>query len=38
MYIKTLSIKEFQDYTQNSKYNNFHQSINYAFLKSEEGY
>ena len=38
MYIKTLSIKEFQEYTQNSKYNNFHQSINYAFLKSEEGY
>lgn len=38
MYIKTLTIKEFQDYSQNSKYNNFHQSINYAFLKSEEGY
>ncbi|MGN1379423.1 MAG: lipid II:glycine glycyltransferase FemX [Bacilli bacterium] len=38
MYIKTLTIKEFQDYSQNSKYNNFHQSINYAFLKSEERY
>ena len=38
MQIKTLSIKEFQDFCENYNYKNFHQSINYAFLKSEEGY
>ena len=38
MQIKTLSIKEFQDFCENYNYKNFHRSINYAFLKSEEGY
>ena len=38
MQIKTLSIKEFQDFCENYNYKNFHQSIHYAFLKSEEGY
>lgn len=38
MYIKTLSLSEFEEYSEKHMYHNFHQSINYALLKSEEGY
>lgn len=38
MYIKTLSLSEFEEYSEKHVYHNFHQSINYALLKSEEGY
>ena len=38
MYIKTLSLSEFEEYSEKHVYHNFHQSVNYALLKSEEGY
>lgn len=38
MQIRTITLKEFQDFSENWEHQNFHQSISYALLKSEEGY
>ena len=38
MKIRNLSIQEFQDFVRNNKYGNFRQTIDYALLKSENGY
>ena len=38
MYIKELSLEEFNRFVQNNIIGNFYQSVNYAMLKAEEGY
>ncbi len=38
MYIKEISLSEFNMFSQNNVIGNFYQSINYAMLKAEEGY
>lgn len=38
MKIKQLSLDEFETFAKNHIYSNFHQTINYALLKTEEGY
>ena len=38
MHIKTLTLNEFQTFSSLHPYHNFHQSLSYALLKSEEGY
>lgn len=38
MQIRELTLGEFEKFSENHKYNNFHQSLNYALLKSEDGY
>lgn len=38
MHIKTLTLNEFQTFSSSHPYHNFHQSLSYALLKSEEGY
>lgn len=38
MFIKELSLAEFNTFAQNNIIGNFYQSINYAMLKAEEGY
>lgn len=38
MYIRELNIAEFDEFAKNSKYNNFHQTLSYAMLKSENDY
>lgn len=38
MFIRELTIDEFEEFTNNSQYDNFHQTLDYALLKSEHGY
>lgn len=38
MYIRELSVPEFEKFCENHPYNNYHQSINYARFKSDQGY
>ena len=38
MYIKELSLMQFNEFAQNNIIGNYYQSINYAMLKAEEGY
>lgn len=38
MYIKELSVDEFNNFKKNHPLNNHHQSVNYALLKSENNY
>lgn len=38
MFIRELSLSEFNSFAQNNIIGNFYQSINYAILKTEEGY
>lgn len=38
MYIKELTVPEFNNFAKNSEYDNYHQTLSYALLKSENGY
>ena len=38
MFIREMSIDEFKNFASTHFIGNFHESINYALLKSEEGY
>ena len=38
MYIKQITPNEFEEFADNHPYHNFHQTLNYALLKGEEGY
>ena len=38
MYIKQITPNEFEEFADNHPYHNFHQTLNYALLKVEEGY
>lgn len=38
MFIREMSIAEFQEFSDTHMIGNFHESINYALLKAEEGY
>ena len=38
MFIKELTLSEFNTFANNNIIGNFYQSINYAMLKAEEGY
>ena len=38
MFIREMSIDEFKNFANTHFIGNFHESINYALLKAEEGY
>ena len=38
MYIRELSVEEFTKFQENHELSNYHQTINYALLMSENGY
>ena len=38
MFIREMSIDEFKNFANTHFIGNFHESVNYALLKSEEGY
>ena len=38
MYIRELTLPEFEDFAKENEYNNFHQTLSYALLKSENEY
>ncbi|MBE6155984.1 MAG: aminoacyltransferase [Firmicutes bacterium] len=38
MYIRDLSIAEFEDFSKKHRFSNYHQTLNYALLKSENDY
>ena len=38
MYIRELSLKEFENFTKNNDYNTYHQTLNYAIFKASNDY
>ena len=38
MYIRELTVPEFEEFASNNPYNNYHQTLNYALLKAENDY
>ena len=38
MYIREITVNEFNDYLNNFPNSNFHQTLNYATFKSDQGY